>query len=67
MRFTQDGFITFVQNSPLPQMPAYNDMPPQALADVYAYIQTLPADAPELGDVDLLSDILVRKLDAIGD
>lgn len=67
MRYTQDGFITFVQNSPLPQMPAYNDMPAQALADVYAYIQTLRDDSPDVGDVDLLSDILERKLDAIGD
>lgn len=66
MRYTQDGFITFVQNSPLPQMPAYNDMPAQALADVYAYIQTLPDDAPEVGELDLLSDIRERKLDAIG-
>lgn len=67
MRYTQDGFIMFVQNSPLPQMPAYNDMPAQALADVYAYVQTLPADAPEVDDLDLLSDILARQLDTIGD
>lgn len=62
--FTQEGFITFVRNSPLPQMPAYPDMPPQALADVYAYIQTLPVDAPEVDDVPLLRELRDAKLGA---
>lgn len=67
MRYTQDGFIAFVQNSPLPQMPAYNDMPAQALADVYAYIQTLPADAPALDEIPLLSDIAARQIEGLED
>jgi mono/diheme cytochrome c family protein len=61
MNYTQDGFITFVQNSPLPNMPAYPDASAQQLADIYAYIRTIPADAPPLGEVPLLSDILERK------
>lgn len=65
LNYTQGAFITFVQNSPLPQMPAYNDMPAQALADVFSYIQTIPADAPEIDSIPLLEDILERKRDAL--
>jgi mono/diheme cytochrome c family protein len=61
MNYTQDGFVTFVQNSPLPNMPAFPDASAQQLADIYAYIQTIPADAPPLGDVPLLREILDRK------
>ncbi|HEX6997925.1 MAG TPA: c-type cytochrome [Gammaproteobacteria bacterium] len=64
MRYTQEGFIAFVQRSPLPQMPAFPDMPAQALADVYAYIQSIPVDAPELDDVPLLEEIRDAKLAA---
>ena len=61
MNYTQDGFITFVQNSPLPNMPAFPDASAQQLADIYAYIRTIPADAPAVSDVPLLRDILERK------
>jgi mono/diheme cytochrome c family protein len=61
LNYTQEGFITFVQNSPLPNMPAFPDASPQQLADIYAYIRTIPADAPALGEVPLLRDILERK------
>lgn len=67
LNYTQDGFITFVQSSPLPNMPAYPDASPQQLADIYAYIRTIPADAPPLGDVPLLRDILERKTRAAAD
>jgi mono/diheme cytochrome c family protein len=61
MNYTQEGFITLVQTSPLPNMPAFPDAPAQALADIYAYIKTIPADAPAVGEVPLLRDILERK------
>jgi mono/diheme cytochrome c family protein len=61
MNYTQDGFITFVQSSPLPNMPAFPDASAQQLADIYAYIRTIPADAPAVSDVPLLRDILDRK------
>jgi len=67
LNYTQEGFITFVQSSPLPNMPAYPDASPQQLADIYAYIRTIPADAPPLGDVPLLRDILERKTLAAGE
>jgi mono/diheme cytochrome c family protein len=61
LTYTQEGFITFVQNSPLPNMPAYPDASAQQLADIYAYVRTIPADAPAVDDVPLLRDILAGK------
>jgi mono/diheme cytochrome c family protein len=61
MNYTQEGFITFVQSSPLPNMPAFPDASAQELADIYAYIRTIPVDAPAVNDVPLLRDILERK------
>ena len=61
LNYTQEGFITFVQSSPLPNMPAYPDASAQQLADIYAYIRTIQADAPALTEVPLLRDILDRK------
>lgn len=65
LNYTQDGFIAFVQKSPLPQMPAFADVPAQDLADIYAYIRSLPADAPPLDSLPELRAILGRKLEAL--
>jgi len=67
LNYTQEGFISFVQSSPLPNMPAFPDASAQQLADIYAYIRTIPADAPALGDVPLLRDILERKTRAVAE
>ena len=61
LNYPLEGFITFVQSSPLPNMPAFPDATPQQLADIYAYIKTIPADAPAVADVPLLREILDRK------
>lgn len=61
MNYPQEGFITFVQNSPLPNMPAFPDASAQQLADIYAYIRTLSPAAPAVSEVPLLVDILERK------
>ncbi len=61
LNYTQDGFITFVQSSPVPNMPAFPDASAQELADIYAYIRTIPVDAPAVDDLPLLRDILERK------
>jgi mono/diheme cytochrome c family protein len=61
MNFPVDGFITFVQNSPLPQMPAFRDASAQTLADIWAYLKTIPVDAPPVNDLPLLRDVLTRK------
>jgi mono/diheme cytochrome c family protein len=67
LNYTQEGFITFVQNSPLPNMPPFPDASAQQLADIYAYIRTIPADAPALADVPLLREILDQKTRAAAD
>ena len=61
LNFTQEGFITFVQSSPAPNMPAFPDASAQDLADIYAYIKTIAVDAPAVSNVPLLRDILERK------
>ncbi len=61
MNYTQEGFITYVQNSPLPLMPAYPDVSDSDLADVYAYILTIPVDAPDVAELPLLQSILDEK------
>jgi mono/diheme cytochrome c family protein len=61
MNYTQDGFITFVQKSPLPQMPAFPDASQQDLADIYAYIKSIPADAPPIDDLPALREIRTRR------
>jgi mono/diheme cytochrome c family protein len=66
LNYTPEGFITFVQNSPLPNMPAFPDASAQVLADIYAYIKTIPADAPALDEVPLLKDILDRRTRTAG-
>jgi mono/diheme cytochrome c family protein len=66
MNYTQDGFITFVQNSPLPQMPRFPDASAQDLADIYAYIRTIAADAPAIDDVPALREIRALQREALG-
>jgi mono/diheme cytochrome c family protein len=66
MNYTQDGFITFVQNSPLPQMPRFPDASAQDLADIYAYIRTISADAPAIDDASALREIRARQREALG-
>lgn len=65
MNYTQEGFITFVQNSPLPNMPAFPDAAAQDLADIYAYINSIQVDAPAVDQLPLLKDIRDRKQAAL--
>ncbi|MEO8466107.1 MAG: c-type cytochrome [Gammaproteobacteria bacterium] len=66
MKYPLEGFITFVQNSPLPNMPAMPDASAQTLADIWAYLNTIPVDAPALNDLPLLRDVLARRNQASG-
>jgi mono/diheme cytochrome c family protein len=59
MRRTQAEFITFVRKPAVNAMPAYGDQPPQALADVYAYIKSItPPSPPPVQNIPILNDIL---------
>jgi mono/diheme cytochrome c family protein len=61
MRFPQAGFIAYVRNPPRAnQMPSYSPkvLADKDLADIYAYIKTLPDSAPPVAGVPILSQIL---------
>ena len=42
-------------------MPAFPDASAQTLADIWAYLKTIPVDAPAVNDLPLLRDVLARK------
>jgi len=59
MRRTQADFIRFVQKPTANAMPAFGDQPPQALADVYAYIKSIPERTPpSVQSIPVLNDVL---------
>jgi mono/diheme cytochrome c family protein len=61
MKFPQAGFIAYVRNPPRAnQMPSFsaNVLADKDLADIYAYIKTLPDSAPPASSVPILSQIL---------
>lgn len=60
MRFPEAAFIGFVQGSPIPDMPAYRDVQAEKLADIYAYIRSIPVDAPDPASIPLLQEIRAR-------
>jgi mono/diheme cytochrome c family protein len=64
MRFPQAGFIAYVRNPPRAnQMPSYSPkvLADMDLADIYAYIKTLPDSAPAAASVPILSQILIQN------
>jgi mono/diheme cytochrome c family protein len=59
MRRTQADFIRFVQKPTANAMPAFGDQPAQALADVYAYIKSIPERTPpQVQSIPALNDVL---------
>ena len=60
-RLNQDRFITYLRNPPNPRrMPPYqqSDVSDQKLADIYAFLQSLPSGSPEAESIPLLREIL---------
>lgn len=60
-RLRQDRFIGYLRNPPNPrQMPPYRqaDVSDQKLADIYAFLQSLPSASPDAEDIPALRDIL---------
>jgi mono/diheme cytochrome c family protein len=61
MKFPQAGFIAYVRNPPRPnQMPSFSPkvLADKDLADIYAYIRTLPDSSPPAGSIPILNQIL---------
>jgi len=61
MKIAQAGFIAYVRNPPRPnQMPSYSAkaVPDADMADIYAYLKTLPDSAPSAKSIPLLNQIL---------
>jgi mono/diheme cytochrome c family protein len=61
MKFPQTGFIAYVRNPPRAnQMPSYSAkvLADADLADIYAYIKSLPDSAPAAASVPILKQIL---------
>jgi len=61
MKIAQAGFIAYVRNPARPnQMPSYSTkaVPDADMADIYAYLKTLPDSAPSAKSVPLLNQIL---------
>jgi len=64
MKFPQAGFIAYVRNPPRAnQMPSYSPkvLADADLADIYAYIRSLPNSAPPVESVPVLRDILSQN------
>ena len=60
-RLRQGQFIGYLRNPPNPrQMPPYRqaDVSDQKLADIYAFLTSLPPASPEAEDIPLLREIL---------
>ena len=64
MKFPEAGFIAYVRNPPRAnQMPSYSPkvLADKDLADIYAYIRTLPDSAPAATSIPILNQILSQS------
>jgi mono/diheme cytochrome c family protein len=64
MMRAQDAFIAYVRKPATAAMPKFLDPPDRDLADVYAYIRSIPAAAPPADTLPLLKGILDRRAKA---
>ncbi len=64
MKIPQVGFIAYVRNPPRPnQMPSYSAkvVPDAEMADIYAYIKSLPDTSQPAKNIPLLNEILSQN------
>jgi mono/diheme cytochrome c family protein len=62
MARSEEAFITYLRKPATPGMPAFADVPRQDLVDVYAYIKSIPTDAPTADSIPLLKDLIQRSI-----
>ena len=58
---SEESFVTYLRKPATPAMPAFADVPRQDLVDLYAYIKSLPADAPSADAIPILKDLIDRS------
>jgi mono/diheme cytochrome c family protein len=61
MARTQESFIGYVRKPSTQGMPKFPAVPEQDLADVYAYVRSIPVVAPPLDSIPLLKDVIDRR------
>ena len=61
MARTQEAFIGYVRKPSTQGMPKFSSVPEQDLADVYAYVRSIPVVAPPLDSIPLLKDVIDRR------
>jgi mono/diheme cytochrome c family protein len=61
MARNEAAFIAFLRKPPREAMPRFADVPERELADVYAYIRSVPVAAPALDSIPLLKGVLERR------
>ena len=61
MQRSEAAFIAFLRKPPREAMPKFADVPEQDLADVYAYIRSIPVAAPPVDSIPLLKGVLDRR------
>jgi len=66
MQRSEAAFIAFLRKPPREAMPKFADVPERDLADVYAYIRSIPVAAPSLDSIPLLKGVLDRRAQTTG-
>lgn len=63
-RRTQELFVAYVRKPARTGMPKFVDIPEQDLADVYAYIRSIPVAAPAADSIPVLKSAIERRTKA---
>jgi mono/diheme cytochrome c family protein len=61
MARNQEAFIAYLRKPATPAMPKFPAVPEQDLADIYAYIRSIPPAAPVVDTIPLLKDVLDQR------
>jgi mono/diheme cytochrome c family protein len=61
MARNQEAFIAYLRKPATPAMPKFPAVPEQDLADIYAYVRSIPPAAPAVDTIPLLKDVLDQR------